>query len=33
MSAFHDAFDTVPGSISEYGAAIWYDPYRWIPER
>ena len=23
------AFDVV---ISEYGAAIWADPYRWIPE-
>ena len=24
-----DSFDAV---ISEYGAAIWADPYRWIPE-
>jgi SAM-dependent methyltransferase len=25
----HGSFDVV---ISEYGAAIWADPYRWIPE-
>ena len=25
----HESFDLV---ISEYGAAIWSDPYRWIPE-